>query len=439
MLLRELKDPGFAGMVSVSAVRASDDGSFATVYVTMLGAGAAGEATEEEKIGALTAFEKAKGLIRHEIGKRLGLRHTPDLRFKFDTSEEYGRHIEKLISELKAAEPSVGKMNTVEEIADALGAAGSVRIFPHENLDGDAVGSAVALCLALREKGKDCLVVVNEKMPDNIAFIEYGCVVCIPADGAEDEGADGAFAEGKESVSVLIDVGETERIPGREDLFACGDRTMCIDHHASSRPLCDYNLIDSSVSAVGEIVYDIVRAMGATISERVATALYVAIVTDTGRFQYANTTAHSLRTAAELLDAGVSPNEVSSEIYQNVRQEKIMLENEVMATMEMVSGGKGVIAYMTGDMLSRTGALEEETEGIAEKLRGIRGVEVSVFMREAGDRRTKASMRSKFYYDVGKLAARFGGGGHLGAAGFTSERPLDEVVGDVKRALEETL
>jgi phosphoesterase RecJ-like protein len=431
MLLRELTDPGFRGLVSVSAVKASDDGSFATVYVTMLGAGsgAVAEATDEEKKGALAAFEKAKGLIRHEIGHRLGLRHTPDLRFKFDTSEEYGRHIEKIIEELGVPKtPAEKPMNTIHEIADALNEAETVRIFPHENMDGDTFGSAVALCLALRERGRDCSVIINEKIPDNIAFIEYGCarfVTDVPQEGYD--------------LAVLMDVGETSRISGREELFANARATMCIDHHVSSRPIYDYNSIDTSASATAEIIYDALRAMDAPVDVRAATALYVGIITDTGRFQYSNTTPRALRIAAELLELGVKPNEVSTEVYQNVRPEKLMLENAVLSTMELVADGKGVVAYMTWKMLGDSGAMEEETEGIAEKLRGLRGVEVSVFVRETEDGRTKGSMRSKRYYDIAELASRFGGGGHVRAAGFTSEKPLMEVVEEVKSALWKTL
>jgi phosphoesterase RecJ-like protein len=188
---------------------------------------------------------------------------------------------------------------------------------------------------------------------------------------------------------------------------------------------------------VGEQIYDVLRAMDVAVDACIATALYVSIVTDTGRFQYANTTAHTHLVAADLIGHGVNPNEVSTEVYQNIRREKILLENAVVSTMQTVADGRGVVAYMTKEMLGETGAIEEETEGIAEKLRGIRGVEVSVFVREAGDGRTKASMRSKRLYDVAELAQRFGGGGHVRAAGFTTEKPLADVVDEIKLILED--
>jgi phosphoesterase RecJ-like protein len=446
MLLRELKDPGFSGFVSVSAVKASGDGSFATVYVTMLGSGsgADSEATDEEKQSVLDAFERSKGLIRHEIGHKLGLRYAPDLRFVFDTSEEYGRRIEKILGELGIEpEPAVKPMNTLADIAGALKDSETVRIFPHENMDGDTLGASVALCLALRSQGIDCAVVISEKIPDNISFIEYGC--CIDAsdsgelaeNSADGGGLDPVYSE--YDMAVLIDVGEVSRLPGREALFSNGAETLCIDHHVSSKAIYDYNYIDTSASAAGEVVYDLAKELGVEPDNDIATAVYVCIVTDTGRFQYSNTTSKTHMVAAELLERGVEPNAVSTEIYQNVRMEKLLLENAVMSTMETIADGKCVLAYISHEALAQTGAIDEEYEGISEKLRGIRGVEVAVFLRETTDGRTKGSLRSKKYYDVAALAKEFDGGGHVRAAGFTTDKPLADVSAEIRGIIGESL
>ncbi|MDR0518905.1 MAG: 30S ribosome-binding factor RbfA [Clostridiales Family XIII bacterium] len=433
LLLRELKDPAFeASLVSISAVKAASDGSFATVFVSMLSSGDA--ATDEEKRGVLSAFVKAKGFIRHEIGRRLELRHVPDLRFKFDTSEEYGRHIEKILGGLDIPKEPVEKpVDTADDIAAALAAAETIRLFPHENMDGDTLGSAVALCLALRSEGKDCAVVIGEKIPDNLEFIEYGCTVSAQSAAAEDPMFAGY------DIAALMDVGEMDRIQEDGGLFANADETVCLDHHISSKAVYDYNLIDAAAAATAEIVYEVIRAMGICLDARMATALYVGIVTDTGRFQYANTTPRVHRMAAELIEAGARVGEVSAEVYENIRREKIMLENAVMSTLKTVADGRGAIAYMSRNMLADTGALDEETEGIAEKLRSVSGVEVSAFVRETADGRTKASMRSKHGYDVAELAERYGGGGHAKAAGFTSDEPLADVVAELGRILGETL
>ncbi|MDR0817291.1 MAG: 30S ribosome-binding factor RbfA [Clostridiales Family XIII bacterium] len=430
LLLRELKDPRFGGMVSITSVKASDDGTFATVYYTMLGSADA-EPGETEKADAEAAFEKARGLIRHELAVRLSLRHTPDLRFKYDETEEYGRHIEKIIGSL-GLPPAERPMNTLSELADALTEAESILIFPHENMDGDTLGSAVALCLALREQGKDSYVVINEKIADNIAFIESGCTI---------RSDDAAYAELFDDfdLAILIDVSETNRLAGRDVIFERGRKSMCIDHHVSSKPIYDYNLIDTLAAAVAEVTYDLLDELGTDIGEQIATAIYVGLVTDTGRFQFANTTPRSHQIAAELLDLGVQPNRVSTEIYHSMRLEKLYLENSVMNTTISVRDGRALIAHLTQAMLEESGALEEETEGLAEKLRSFRGVEVSVFLRETADGRTKASMRSKDEYDVAALAQRFGGGGHVRAAGFTSAEPLKQIEQQILSILTETL
>jgi phosphoesterase RecJ-like protein len=214
---------------------------------------------------------------------------------------------------------------------------------------------------------------------------------------------------------------------------------MCIDHHVSSKALYDYNLIDVKAAAVAEVAYDLLEAFGTDIGERIAEAIYVGLVTDTGRFQFANTTPRSHQIAAELLEFGVQPNKVSTEIYHSMRLEKLYLENSVMSTTIPVKGGKALIAHLTQTMLEESGAMEEETEGLAEKLRSFRGVEVSVFLRETEDGRTKASMRSKDIYDVSALAQRFGGGGHVRAAGFTSAEPIDQVEQQIFQILNDTL
>lgn len=476
MLLRELKDPRFTGLVSISGVKASDDGTFATVFVTVLSGSAQSDPASEarEQKAVIAAFESAKGVLRHEIGMRLGLRHTPDLRFKIDTSEDYGRHIDALIDGLglpptddgaidnstgesadlpsgdASADALAGKSGllamddgsidasagdpgslpmdggSIDALADAIHAADSIHVFPHENMDGDTLGSAIGLCLALSGIGKVCHVVVDEKIPDNIAFLDQ-CAIAAPDRLPPAE------------LSILIDVGETERIGARAALFSQGGHTMCIDHHMSSKPVYDYNYIDTEAAATAEIVYDLLKRMGIPIGKEAAEALYTGIVTDTGRFQFGNTSASALRAAADLIESGVVPSRIATEVYQSVRVEKLYLENAILGTMQMTAGGKGVTAYMTRQMLLETGAMDEETEGIAEKLRGIRGVELAVFLRETENGRTKASMRSRSWYDVAALAGHFGGGGHIRAAGFTSDLPIFELRDQIKEILDQSL
>ena len=429
MLLRDLKDPRFGSFVSVSAVKAANDGTFATVFFTILeGESETSEARKNEVLGAFTS---AKGMIRKEIGQKLGLRHTPDLQFKFDESEVYGRHIEKIISDLGITRDEPSKIDTLEEIAEALDEAECIGLFTHENMDGDTLGSAVALCLVMRSLGKECHVIIAEKIPNNIEFIESGCTINV---------ASGDFSQLPEfDLTVLVDVGESTRLDIRQDLFEDGDVRMCIDHHVSSKPTQEYNYVDTTSAATAEIVYDIISELGVEIDSDVADALYVGIVTDTGRFQYENTSSKTHRIAAELLDKGVRTSKIFAEVYQNISFSKKLLESSILATLTMEAGGKAAIAYMTHEMLETAGAIEEDTEGVAEELRSLRDVEVSVFVRETPDGKTKTSMRAKTYYNVAELAQKFGGGGHIRAAGFTSEESVSEVIVRIAEILNATL
>jgi phosphoesterase RecJ-like protein len=285
----------------------------------------------------------------------------------------------------------------------------------------------VALCLALRKLGKTCFVILDEKIPDNLRFIENACIVSIEQTPAVLD------------LAVLLDAGESARLGEREVLFRSALERLCIDHHASSRAIYDYNHMDVAAAAVAELIFELIRALDIQLETAMAEALYVGLVTDTGRFQYTNTTERSHLTAAALIAAGVSPNKIFQEVYENYRLEKIHLENRVFATMLSLGDGKAVLAQMSRDMLRETGAADEETEGIAERLRAIRGVEVSVLLRELPNGGTKASMRSKTWYDVAALAATFGGGGHIRAAGFTTEATLAETRESLIERLKDTL
>ena len=426
LLLRELKDPRFEGrMVSVTTVRADAEGSFATVYIDILSLNPGGVSDDEERKQVIEAFTAAKGLIRKEISGRLRLRHAPDLRFIFDETQEYGRHIEELIDGLGISDGKI-ENDSLADIADALKNAGSVCCFPHENPDGDTYGSAVALCLALQKLGVVCSVAVEENIPEYMDFIDKGHRTLY--DGSSDF-----------DLAVIIDAGEADRLGSRQEVFSCAKTTMCIDHHGSTDAVFDYNFIEPGASATSEIIYGLIEELGAPVDKPIADALYLGLVTDTGKFQFANTTAKTHEIAADLIEAGVQPNEINSLIYERNRVEKLLLENKIFSNIKIFAEGKAVMACMTTDMLNEVQAMEEETEGIVERMRSIRGVEVAIFLRETKDGRIKASMRSKTRYNVASLAAEFGGGGHARAAGFTVSATIEEVADSLEKLIIDSL
>ena len=319
------------------------------------------------------------------------------------------------------------KNNTFEEIAGVLSASEKVLIFPHVNMDGDALGSAAALCRGLRKIGKECYVLIEDDIPFNLEFLDKGYCT-------KDKNII-AHAD----VSVCVDCGDTGRFEKRKEKFAQAPVSVCIDHHATTEFFCEVNYVEPAAAATGELIFRLLKTMGIEIDCDIAESLYAAITTDTGNFQYSNTTVETHLIAVELCALGINPGDISIEIYENARIEKLLLEAAALRTMTTLSGGKGVIAYVTQEMLKETGARSDETEGIVQKLRSIAGVEVAALMKETDDGRIKVSMRSKKYVDVAEIAAGFSGGGHVRAAGCTFYCGLTEAFDKLKEKITDSL
>jgi phosphoesterase RecJ-like protein len=303
--------------------------------------------------------------------------------------------------------------NSLIEIAEVFQNSESVLLFPHVFADGDAIGSAIALCEGLRHCGKKAWVLIEDKIPDMYTFMTADC--CVKRWTGE-----------KPSVCVMLDCGEIDRIPGKEVIFMSGATAMCIDHHITSKPFLEWNYIDNAAAATAEIIYDLLILMKVEISKTMAEAIYAGIVTDTGRLQYENTTKRTLLIVAELFDKGLRPNEIAIELYQKAKLEKLFLEARVMESAVLFADGKAIISYVTYALLKETGALTEDIEGIVDKMRDIKDIEVSVLLKEIKDG-FKISLRSKEHLDVAKISKGKGGGGHKRAAGFSVSGVLENV------------
>ena len=319
------------------------------------------------------------------------------------------------------------KNNTFTEIAKILAEKQNILIYPHINMDGDALGSAAALCKGLRDLGKNCYVLIEDDIPGNLLFLDKGYTTC-----------DQNIMD-KADISICVDCGVEKRFPKRAETFRQADITVCIDHHATTQYICDYNYVDSSRAATGELIYDLLCEMGVKIDKEIGEAVFAAITTDTGNFQYSNTSKRSHEIMAALYDAGIDANGISIELYENMRIEKILIENRVLSTLEILADGKAAICYMTEAMLEETGATGDETDGVVQKMRSISGVEIAAFLKEQGEGRVKASLRSKRYADVAAIAADFGGGGHIRAAGCTLECGMEEAMTRIKEKIKESI
>lgn len=318
-------------------------------------------------------------------------------------------------------------MNTIKEIAQKLKQAQSVLLFPHVHMDGDALGSSAALAGALRKQGKTCYVLIEDEIAGNLKFLD------------RDYCTDNQDIIDDPDLCVYIDCGDESRIPKRYGKFLSGRETMCIDHHRTNSSDTDYAYVDPDAAATGEIIYDIITAMGDEIDAHTGEALYAALTTDTGNFQYSNCTKKTHEIAAALYDSGMNHSEVCIQIYDNVSVGRIRLDNMIMNTLDIFADGKAAMAYVTQQMLEETGTGMDETEGIVSTLRSIRGVEISVFLKEYGTEEIKVSMRAKTYADVAEIAVEFDGGGHTKAAGFTGRGSLAEIKAVVRSRIEEQL
>ena len=317
--------------------------------------------------------------------------------------------------------------NTLNQIASELNKAETILLYPHVLMDGDTLGSSIALCIALRKLGKRAYILIEDDIPGYLAFLEKDYCTF-----------DYHIIENPD-ISISVDCSDIQRFTKRKEKFLTGKRSICIDHHRTNNYFAEMNYIDANTAATGEIVYQLIKEMGVPIDVEMAEAIYTAIATDTGNFQYTNTTKNTHLITAELFDIGIDLEKISVEVYQNVRHEKLKLMNAVIGTIEMICDGKADIAYVTQEMLEKTGALMEETEGIIELLRNISGVEISVFLKEISENEIKVGFRAKTYEDVSVLAQVFGGGGHKKAAGCTIFAPLEEAKKQVITALQEHL
>ncbi|QHI73242.1 DHH family phosphoesterase [Aminipila terrae] len=218
--------------------------------------------------------------------------------------------------------------NTLKQIAEFLMASKSVLLFTHINMDGDTLGSSVALCIALRKLGKQAHILIED---DIAAFLRFLDKDYCTYDNHVIENPD---------ICLCIDCGDVDRFKERKDKFFEGKQKGCIDHHVTTEPFADFNFIDPTASATGEIIYELLKELPVEIDKDIASAIFAAITTDTGNFQYSNTTKKTHLIAAELWDYGVDYNEISVELYQNNRLEKLLLQTKALQELNVFAGGR---------------------------------------------------------------------------------------------------
>jgi phosphoesterase RecJ-like protein len=303
-----------------------------------------------------------------------------------------------------------------EQIGEVLRAHASFVILSHVRPDGDAIGSQLALGFALMAMGKSVRLINEDGLPESLEFLAGSERIELPP-------AEPVPAE----VAIALDTATQPRL-GVRALHAASQARLWlnIDHHVSNTCYGDLNLIDASSPATGQIVYDLITLLDLPMPAEARDAIYVAVSTDTGSFQYPSTTAKTYDMAADLIRRGVDVGSINSKTYDEHPYRRLELMRALLATLERTDGGLVAHWELREETRHDLALRPEDSEGLIDLIRAIRGVQVAVFFEEVADGKIRVSMRSKDRrLDVCKIAAQFGGGGHALAAGLRMPGPLE--------------
>ncbi len=320
-----------------------------------------------------------------------------------------------------------------KEIIETILGANDILIFTHTNMDGDAIGSAVALCLALKKLGKRAAILLEDEIPGYIQFVAKYAAGCFAYS-----------APFIPQLSVAIDISTRNRLENRRDIFFAAEKQICIDHHQKTEELCKLSVIEPEAAACAMLIMELLKEIeavsGVTLLDKpIAEALYTGIVTDTGCFKYSNADKRCLLAAAELYECGIDHSAICNEVYDNYPLAQLRLEAAAINDAELFAAGLGVISVCTLAHLERYSASSDMTESAIDKLRSIKGVEIAAYIKERAENRYKISLRSKYSANVLNIAKAFGGGGHIKSAGATVECSLAELYTKLKEEMAKEL
>ena len=316
----------------------------------------------------------------------------------------------------------------LQAVVDAIRSNDRFVVVTHENPDGDALGSLRATALALGSIGKDAVMYLagSAPMPAEYRFLDLSDLQRdLPPDT-------------EERVLVAVDCASERRIGPDDDAVRRAKLVLDIDHHHDNSRFGSVNLIDAGASSTAEIVRDVLRELGVALTPEIAEGLYVALVTDTGRFQYSNTTPKALRLAAELVEAGADVHGIFRHVYESVQFAKLKLLARALERAQLFEGGRLVVSYLVKTDFAEVGAEEPYSEGIIDHLRAVEGSEMVALIREPpredGPERRISLRSSHDEIDVSAIARLRDGGGHPQAAGFASDESIEEIIDFVHHA-----
>ncbi|UCB53329.1 MAG: bifunctional oligoribonuclease/PAP phosphatase NrnA [Candidatus Zixiibacteriota bacterium] len=326
--------------------------------------------------------------------------------------------------------------DTVGKIVNLIERSSTVLITSHQDPDGDSIGSQLALGELLESRGKTCRIVNQGPLPSKYMFLDTQNKIADVDHLKLQKDVFAAF----DSVFVL-DCTSLSRLGQLERLFPSKATLVNIDHHPDNERFGTINYLDVGASATGEMIFCLLEACEFSVSPAVATQLYAAILSDTGRFKFPNTSPRCLKVCAELVASGANPKRVTNQIYFNHSPAFLKLLGTILSSPQIVDRGRICALTLKQSLLTELKIDPREVEGLVDYSLFVRGVEIGLLFTEKGDGKTKVNLRSQNEYDVSRIARGFGGGGHRNAAGCTLGHDLDQtkriILDQVKRVLKD--
>jgi bifunctional oligoribonuclease and PAP phosphatase NrnA len=300
--------------------------------------------------------------------------------------------------------------------AEAILRANKVVIASHVNPDGDTIGCNLALTHALRALGKSVTSLSSNGVPQIYRWMP---------------GQERILTETNErgfDLAIVVDTGTLDRVGRAREAVESAASALCIDHHPDEGRFGNIRFVDSDAAATGELVYRVIRRLGMAITPDIATCLMCAIVTDTGAFRFMNVKARTLRISAELMRYGAVPADIAELVFESRSVAALKLLGRSLDRLTLTPDGRAAYSALRAADFREMGATDEDTEGIVNHVRAVRGTQVGILFREIEGNQVRVSLRSRVGFDVNRVAGAFGGGGHRLASGCTLDQPTDEAV-----------
>jgi phosphoesterase RecJ-like protein len=302
----------------------------------------------------------------------------------------------------------------LKQAAEAICKAEKIVLACHINPDGDTLGSMLALTHALRRMGKRALSLSHDGVPEIYRWMPGAEWIAQETDAQDFD------------LAILCDTGTSERVGRAKPAVESTPVSICIDHHEAEGEFGTIRVVNPRAAATGELTYALLRELRVPFDKAIADCLMCAIITDTGSFRFMNVTPNTFRIAGVLMRCGACPAAISDLVFENRSLASLKLLGRALESLRVSPDGKITWGHVRAQDFEEVGATDEETEGIVNHIRAVRGAQVGILFREIPGRKVRVSLRARNGFDVNHVAQVFGGGGHKLAAGCTLDPPLEE-------------